>query len=140
MTDFSHTHEHDDPNHDDHDHNDVADHHQDPALAGNIDITDAQTAETAYSQTYDALTVYTSAQQVDDIDNLSTWNADSVTFSFPTEQSDDYIGTGRDGTLAAFSAAQAEAAREVLSMFADLIDLEMIDGGSDVNADIRMYN
>ena len=134
MTDLLHTHDHD------HDHDDTTDHHQDPALAGNIDITEQQTAETAYSETFDALTVYTSAQQIDDIDNLSTWNAESVTFSFPTEQSDDYIGNGREGTLAPFSATEAEAAREVLSMFADLINLEMIDGGADVDADIRMYN
>lgn len=42
-----------------------------------------------------ALPSFTLAQIVDDIDNLSTWDGDSVTFSFPTEESPDYAGNWR---------------------------------------------
>lgn len=130
LTDHTHDHSH---------HGGDEDHIHDEH-AGNIDIGTGETATDAFSETHTDLAVYTIEQLVDDIDNLNTWDSDSVTFSFPTEESDDYIGNWREGTLAEFSAQQVAAALEVMALYGDLIDLEFINSGTDVDAEIRMYN
>lgn len=137
MSHSSHDHSHDD-------------HSQNPDLAGNIDIALDESALEAYEHTHPDLAVWTLAQQIDDLANLSSWSTPSVTYSFPIEEADDYIGNNREGTLNAFTAMQAAAAREVIQIIGDLIDLEFIEVeiGSDtddgpstgVEAEIRMYN
>jgi Ca2+-binding RTX toxin-like protein len=86
------------------------------------------------------LTPDTWTQMVDRIDNYNTWTASSITYSFPTEESTDYIGNGREGTLRPFTAEQAYFSRMAIDLIADLINLEFIDAGTDVNADTRFYN
>ncbi len=77
---------------------------------------------------------------IDRIDNYSTWNKQVVTYSFPVEESPDYIGNGREGTLRAFTPEQAQAARMAIGLIGDLINIEFVDAGTDVNADTRFYN
>lgn len=120
------------------------DHHEefaeDGAQAGNVEIHAGDTAQSAYSELYTELPVWTLAQMVDDLDNFPSWSMDEVTFSFPTEESTDYENNSRTGTLAVLSNAQAAAARDVFALFGDLIDFTFVDAGDDVDADIRFYN
>lgn len=128
---------------DDHDHDHM---HPGPgsadvfSFAGPIDIPFGGTATAALSALHAALEVYTLDQIVDDIDNLSIWTTGSVTFAFPIEESGDYAGNSREGTLTGFSDGHAQAARDVIALFDDLIDLDLVDAGRDVEADIRIYN
>lgn len=114
--------------------------------SGNIEIHETETALAAYSETHANLPVWTMAELIDDLDNLSTWTGQQVTFSFPDTESPDYIGNSREGTLAPLTQAQQDAARTVFALYADLIDLDFVDlglnndPGDDVNADIRFYN
>ena len=123
------------------------DHFADASVSGdehlaNVEIADGETAETAWADLYPLLPSYTLAQMVDDIDNLRTWPDEfaRLSYAFPSEESADYEGNGREGTLRGFTAEQAEAAREVMASYADIIDLEFVDGGDDVDAEIRFYN
>ncbi|WP_299412518.1 M10 family metallopeptidase C-terminal domain-containing protein [uncultured Sulfitobacter sp.] len=119
---------------------------QPAALAGNIEIHAGDTAQSAYSEMHNDLPVWSLTQMVNDIDKLSNWTVDTVTFAFPVDESSDYIGNSREGTLAGFTAAQAAAGREVMDLFQDLINVEFVDLGAnadpadDVDAEIRFYN
>ncbi len=119
----------------DHDHDVHEDEH-----AANLDIADGATLIDTYAATHSNLPIYTLAQMADDIDNYSTWSADTVTVSFPVEESTDYIGNGREGTLEGLTPAQIESAIDVVALFGDLIDLEFVMTGDDVDAEIRFHN
>ncbi|NVO29518.1 hypothetical protein HJ526_19025 [Donghicola sp. C2-DW-16] len=109
-------------------------------IGTNVQISADQTALEALAELYPTLTVYTLEQQLDDIDNLRTWTTDTVTFSFPTVESTDYVGNWREGTLYAFTEAQAAATREAIALIGDLVDVTFVDAGTDVDAQMRFYN
>ena len=131
------------------DHHDHDDHHgahgghdgtRDDGHSANVAVAEGETAEMAFADRHGILPSWTLAEVADDIDNLRTWPERRLTFSFPTEESVDYEGNGRAGTLEAFTGAQAAAAREVMALYADIVAVTFVDAGDDVDADIRFYN
>lgn len=108
--------------------------------SANIAIDSGQTAADAFAVTHNTLPSYSLTQIVDDLDNLTAWSSPEITFSFPTVESEDYIGNYREGTLHPFTDAQAVAMREIIDLFQDLVAVQFIDLGSSLDAQIRMHN
>jgi Peptidase M10 serralysin C terminal/RTX calcium-binding nonapeptide repeat (4 copies)/FG-GAP-like repeat/FG-GAP repeat len=86
------------------------------------------------------LTVFSAAQIVDTLDNIARWNQTTLTFSFPTVEAADYQGNEFGGTIVPFTPNQAVAGRLAIGLYADFLNIQFVDAGTDVNADIRFYN
>jgi Ca2+-binding RTX toxin-like protein len=86
------------------------------------------------------LTVSDKTDLLDRIANYSFWKQTVVTYSFPTEESPDYIGNNREGTLRAFTANQIAATHDVIALLEDVMNLDFQFAGNDINADTRFYN
>jgi hypothetical protein len=100
------------------------------------------TVEQQYFATFAGtlLTVSDKADLLDRIANYNTWKQSIVTYSFPTEESPDYIGNNREGTLRPFTANQIAATHDVIALLEDVMNLDFQFTGNDINADTRFYN
>ncbi|WP_299691560.1 M10 family metallopeptidase C-terminal domain-containing protein [uncultured Tateyamaria sp.] len=98
------------------------------------------TPEEALQAMYPDMPSVSLQEVVDSITQSREWTGGEITFSFPTEESDDYIGNGREGTLHGFGLAQQAVSRDVMAHFDEIIGFDVVDLGDSVEADIRFYN
>jgi Ca2+-binding RTX toxin-like protein len=115
------------------------------AQTGSMNATSATTVTSVEQQYFGSLagtplTVSDKTDLLDRIANYSFWKQTVVTYSFPTEQSPDYIGNNRDGTLRPFTANQIAATHDVIALLEDVMNLDFQFAGNDINADTRFYN
>lgn len=99
------------------------------------------TPEEKLEALYPGLPSYTLEEVAAQI-NVETrsWTGDEITFSFPTIESPDYAGGNREGHLFGFGESQQAQARKVMQLYDDIIAVDVVEMGSSLDADIRMYN
>ncbi|PRY89470.1 M10 family metallopeptidase C-terminal domain-containing protein [Donghicola tyrosinivorans] len=110
------------------------------ATSGSGSDASEAAAQADFESQYDSLPDYSLAEVAADINTQIAWTIGEVSFAFPLTEAADYADTVRSGTLVPFTEAQIAAAREAMALIADVIDLDIVDAGKSVDADIRLYN